>query len=90
MSTFFRKFKKQNNNKKISSITDKDGILLTEQRDINKYISQMFENKFSAEEPKFSTQKFEDFINKYNIILPQIDSEMNRELSKPNDPFMPL
>ena len=71
---FFKKFKRQNTNKKISSILDKDGILLTEQRDINKYISQSFEDKFSAEEPHFDTHKFEDFMSKYNIILPQINS----------------
>ena len=43
----------------------------------------MFENKFSAEEPQFATQKFGDFITKYNIVLPRIDSVMNQELSEP-------
>ena len=62
---------------------DKDGILLTEQRDINKYISQMFEDKFSAEELHFNTHKLDEFMNKYNIVLPRIDSETNQELSEP-------
>ena len=83
MSILLQNFKKQNNNKQISSIIDKDGIILTEQRDINRYISPMFKNKFRAEEPQFATQKFEDFMKKYNIVLARIDSKTNQELTEP-------